>query len=503
MRVIGLTGSIACGKSTVSAFLSSRGFPVVDGDRISRELTVAGSPAMEEIRRVFGPDVFYEDGNLNRRRLGRIIFSDAAARQKLDDLMAPYLLSETRAGIEKARAGGALICFLDMPLLFEKGYDRLCNAVWTVWLPRDMQVRRLMDRDGFTPEEARRRIDAVLSSDEKAARSNRVIDNSGSVEDTYTEVSEYIREELSRTRTTVNSVSPENNSPSADSPVSPFPQPSGFSRSPVPDAAVPATMQRPGKSAHHTDRKAAWRLPLWLKSSLIAAAVLIMIGFTSLMLMNAYLTRRQEEHISEQRHIDLQYPLSYRDLIEKYAAEYNLSPAYVSAIIRNESSFQPRAESGVGARGLMQLMPDTAEWIAGKLKVSGYAFERMYDPESNIRFGCWYLNYLSRLFLGDPVSVTAAYHAGQGQVKTWLSDPLLSADGYTMPLSSLPDGPTKSYAGRVIIDYGIYQKKYFTPDLIPSDSVSTVPLFRRACIVRRQQHYHIHPVFQNDPGTSF
>ena len=94
-----------------------------------------------------------------------------------------------------------------------------------------------------------------------------------------------------------------------------------------------------------------------------------------------------------------------------------LAPAYVAAIIRNESSFQPRAESAVGARGLMQLMPDTAEWIAHKLGVEGYAFERMYDPASNIRFGCWYLNYLSKMFLGNPVCVTAAYHAGQGQVK--------------------------------------------------------------------------------------
>ena len=110
----------------------------------------------------------------------------------------------------------------------------------------------------------------------------------------------------------------------------------------------------------------------------------------------------------------------------------------------------------------MQLMPDTAEWIARKLQVSGYAFERMNDPESNVRFGCWYLNYLSRLFLGDPVAVTAAYHAGQGQVKVWLSDPLLSDDGYTLPLSALPEGPTKNYAGRVTRDYGIYQEKYFS-----------------------------------------
>ena len=208
---------------------------------------------------------------------------------------------------------------------------------------------------------------------------------------------------------------------------------------------------------------------MWLKASLIAAVAVLMVGITAFLLMNAYLTRRAEEHAKEQADIDTQYPLQYRGLIEQYAAEYNLSPAFVAAVIRNESSFRPTVESGDGARGLMQLMPDTAEWIARKLQVGGYAFERMYDPESNIRFGCWYLNYLSKLFLGDPVAVTAAYHAGQGQVKVWLSDPLLSEDGYSLPLASLPDGPTKNYAGRVTRDYGIYQTKYFSLDQPPAD----------------------------------
>ena len=163
MRIIGLTGSIACGKTTVSNYLISCGFPVVDGDRISRDLTATGSPALQQIRQVFGDDILYEDGSLNRRRLGRLVFSDPAARQQLDDVMAPFLLSATRQQIEAARASGARLCFLDMPLLFEKGYDRFCDAVWTVWLPLDLQLSRLMARDGFTQEEAMSRIRSVLS----------------------------------------------------------------------------------------------------------------------------------------------------------------------------------------------------------------------------------------------------------------------------------------------------------------------------------------------------
>ena len=465
MRIIGLTGSIACGKSTVSAYLASRGFPVVDGDRLSRELTAPGSPVLGSIRRSFGDSVFCEDGSLNRRRLGQLIFSDPQARQDLDALMAPYLMSLTRRRIDELRSSGTPLCILDMPLLYEKGYDRLCDTVWTVWLPENIQIARLMARDGYSYEEALSRIRSVLSSDEKACRADRVIDNSGPVEQTVNIVSELLAEELSFSgksafrRSRADTPDTRTVHPAPD-PVSP---PEGYAR---PDAAV---------RSRRSPRKAAWSMPVWLKSSLIAAAAFLAVCITALLMMNAYLHRCEETHISEQNAIDRNYPIAYRDLIETYAAEYNLSPAYVAAIIMNESSFQPNAESGVGARGLMQLMPETAEWIAGKLQVSGFAFERMYDPESNIRFGCWYLNYLSRLFLGDPVAVTAAYHAGQGQVKVWLSDPNLSEDGYTLSLSSLPDGPTKKYAGRVTRDYGIYKEKYFSVDQFPADPVNTDP----------------------------
>lgn len=465
MRIIGLTGSIACGKSTVSAYLASRGCPVVDGDRLARELTAPGSPVLGLIRSSFGESVFCEDGSLNRRRLGQLIFSDPLARRNLDALMAPYLMSLTRHRIDELRSSGAPLCILDMPLLFEKGYDRLCDTVWTVWLPENVQISRLMARDGYSYEEAQSRIRSVLSCDEKASRADRVIDNSGPVENTIGIVSELLDEELGFSGKPVfrhsGSDTPESRGVlSVSDPVSP---PESFTR---PEAAM---------RSRRSPRKAAWSMPVWLRLSLIAAAAILAVSITALLIMNAYLHQCEETHIAEQNAIDRNYPLFYRDLIETYAAEYNLAPAYVAAIIMNESSFQPNAESGVGARGLMQLMPETAEWIAGKLHVSGFAFERMYDPESNIRFGCWYLNYLSRLFLGDPVAVTAAYHAGQGQVKVWLSDPNLSENGYTLSISSLPDGPTKKYAGRVTRDYGIYKEKYFSVDQFPADADNADP----------------------------
>ena len=121
------------------------------------------------------------------------------------------------------------------------------------------------------------------------------------------------------------------------------------------------------------------------------------------------------------------------------------------------------------ALGLMQLMPETAQWIAGKLKLENYSFAMMYDAETNIRFGTWYLNYLAGLFQGDPTLVACAYHAGQGEVRGWLSDPGLSEDGVTLKLENLSDGPTKTYAGRVTRDYGIYEALYYTPAETPAD----------------------------------
>ena len=163
-------------------------------------------------------------------------------------------------------------------------------------------------------------------------------------------------------------------------------------------------------------------------------------------------------------------------MIERYADEYNLDPAFVSAIILNESSYDRLAVSNVGARGLMQLMSDTAEWIAGKLKVTDYSFERMFDPETNIRFGCWYLNFLSERFYGDVVCVACAYHAGQGEIASWLDDPAMSEDGVTLTLDRLKSGPTRTYAERVTKAYGIYKALYYTEkEIAEPAAVSPVP----------------------------
>ncbi len=507
MRVIGLTGSISSGKSTVSRFLLSEGLTVIDGDQLSRQLTGDGGAALPAIRDAFGWEVFHRDGSLNRKQLGRLIFQDEVARKTLDDLMLPLLREMTDRALQKAEAARAELCFLDMPLLFEKGFDALCDAVWSVWVPTDIQIERLMMRDRLSKDEAVRRIAAQLSSDEKAQRADFVIDNSGSVEETLQQIPDRLAYERSLARAsarrrrmdryreapeaaetttaTAAAMPPTGSMPArsgrAEATAMPLPgsMPARSGRAEAaataadaapmrvstPEMAPPPPIERPaGTERAPSRRKAAWKLPVWLGASLIALSALIAIAFTAQCLMSAYLKRQADLHVAEQQAIDENYPIEYREMIEKSAAEYQLQPAFVTAIIRNESSFRPRAESSVGARGLMQLMPDTAEWIAQKTKTNGYAFERMYDPETNIRFGCWYLNYLSRLFSGDPVCVACAYHAGQGTVTSWLSDSRYSSDGIHLTLEQLPEGPTRQYAERVTRDYGIYQKKVFSAE---------------------------------------
>jgi soluble lytic murein transglycosylase len=167
--------------------------------------------------------------------------------------------------------------------------------------------------------------------------------------------------------------------------------------------------------------------------------------------------RRLEAEAAERA----QHPLEFAGLIMQYALAQDLDPALVSAIILCESSFNPKAESRVGARGLMQLMEDTSGWVAHKLDEDGptYSFDLLYDAETNIRFGTWYLGYLSRRFDKDVKKIVCAYHAGQGNVDAWLRNPAYSSDGVTLDV--IPTKDTAAYASRVLRALDVYRKYYF------------------------------------------
>ena len=196
MRVIGLTGGIACGKSTISAALRDMGAVIIDGDVLSRELTAPGGPALPAIREHFGDGVFLPDGTLDRRALGAIVFGSDEERLCLDGIMQPMLRRMILDGIEQARFSGAEVCVLDMPLLYEAGLEALCDRIWCAWIPRETQLARLMARDGFTRDQAEARLHSQLPADEKAARADVVIDTSGTIEYTRDRLPALLRQEL-------------------------------------------------------------------------------------------------------------------------------------------------------------------------------------------------------------------------------------------------------------------------------------------------------------------
>jgi len=159
----------------------------------------------------------------------------------------------------------------------------------------------------------------------------------------------------------------------------------------------------------------------------------------------------------KQEHFNARDRSGYHELIKKYAVEYGISPSFLSAIIKCESSFDARAVSRVNARGLMQIMPDTGTWLASRLNLKNYQPDALFDPETNIRFGAFYLSYLSDMFAGSPVMVASAYHAGANNVKHWALN--RAEDRKTITLDLIPMDDTRSYVRKVMDAYAIYYEQ--------------------------------------------
>ena len=183
---IGLTGSIACGKSAVSQYLRELGYFVADADAISRSLTAPGGRALPLLREAFGDGIF--DGDvLNRRRLGDIVFGDADRRAQLNAILHPLILSTFQAELEAHDAPDALV-FGDVPLLYECNMAQMFDRIMVVSAPRETQIARLLSRDGLSREDAERRIDAQMPLAQKCALADAVIDTDGPMENTRAQV---------------------------------------------------------------------------------------------------------------------------------------------------------------------------------------------------------------------------------------------------------------------------------------------------------------------------
>lgn len=210
-----------------------------------------------------------------------------------------------------------------------------------------------------------------------------------------------------------------------------------------------ATKKRKNRHSRARKAKRARRLRLLMKAIGIAiiAVLVLAIGALGLWLL---FDRRPEPMVTT-------YITEYQDLIRKYAGENDLEPAYVASVIMAESSYRPDAVSSVGAQGLMQIMPDTGGWIAGKFDEE-YVEGSLFDPETNIRYGCWYLGFLMDRYDGSMRCASSAYHAGQGTVDKWLKDPALSSDGKTLDV--IPSDATGPYVERILKYYEGYGEIY-------------------------------------------
>lgn len=182
--IIGLTGSIASGKSTVANMLRELAYPIVDADVIARQVVEAGSPLLQEIAETFGREVLHEDGTLNREALGAIIFGNEEKRSRLNALMHPairkLMLSEKERYIEQ----GYQTVIMDIPLLFESKLEHYAEKILVVSVSPDIQKQRLMNRNQLSEAEAEARISSQLAMDIKEQRADAVIKNNGTIEET-------------------------------------------------------------------------------------------------------------------------------------------------------------------------------------------------------------------------------------------------------------------------------------------------------------------------------
>ena len=188
MRVVGLTGGIACGKSTVAGWLKEMGAAIIDADAISHALTAPGGEALPAIFAAFGNDVRLPGDLLDRQALGSLVFADTEARGRLNGILHPLIHAHMLAQIADCREKGLPIVIMDVPLLYETGMEDLADEVWCVSAPEALQIQRLESRDGLSRGAAMARIRSQWPLAEKEARADAVIDTASPESETRAKV---------------------------------------------------------------------------------------------------------------------------------------------------------------------------------------------------------------------------------------------------------------------------------------------------------------------------
>lgn len=183
MKIIGLTGGIGSGKSTVSAYLKSKGCRIIDADALARQMTEKGSPAIEKLRTAFGDKYFNDDGSLKRKELGAFVFAHPAQKKLLEGIVTKAVIDESVTILEKwKKENYEGIAVLDAPLLFECGMQEYMDETWLVKADSETVIHRVMSRDGLSCDEIEGRINAQMPLFEKEKLADRLIDNSRDLE---------------------------------------------------------------------------------------------------------------------------------------------------------------------------------------------------------------------------------------------------------------------------------------------------------------------------------
>lgn len=196
---IGLTGGIATGKSTVSRMLQARGVHVVDADVIARDVMNPGQPLLGAVASRFGAEFLLPEGGLDRRRMAEHIFNRPEERAALNAIVHPAIRAEIRRQVDEREATDPnAIVAADIPLLYESGLEELYERIVVVYVPRELQLTRLIRRDGLSPEQAQSRLNAQLDIEDKKRRADYVIDNSGTPEETERQVASLLESLESR-----------------------------------------------------------------------------------------------------------------------------------------------------------------------------------------------------------------------------------------------------------------------------------------------------------------
>ncbi len=196
MRVIGLTGGIASGKSSVARILAACGVPVIDADQLSRDVVMPGMPALAAIMALCGAGVLRADGSLDRQALGARVFADPHLRRQLEAILHPAIKVLAEARLGELRRSGAPVAVYMAPLLIEAGAADRVDEIWVVAVDRETQVARVMARDGIGRQEAEQRLAAQMPLAEKARHGRIVIDNRGTLAELEEKVLALCRDEL-------------------------------------------------------------------------------------------------------------------------------------------------------------------------------------------------------------------------------------------------------------------------------------------------------------------